>query len=99
MSPLELLEVALKLSPVNSTNEVDIQRLVSAFLQPERRNEAALSTQIKEYSRGRKEWYWKAEEAYSVGALHLAARFGLCNNLRSLLASKDRISTDINQRT
>jgi hypothetical protein len=29
----------------------------------------------------------------------MATRFGLCNSLRSLLASKDGISMDINQRT
>jgi ankyrin repeat protein len=84
----------------NQTKRVfDIQNLLSAFVEPEQRNAAALSYQISAYSRGRRMKYWKQEEAYSVTPLHMAARFGLCQVLKTLLSSKDGVSVNANQRT
>jgi ankyrin repeat protein len=77
----------------------DIQTVVTNFLHADHRNAAALSNQIREFSRGRKRHYWRHEEAYSVTSLHMAAGFGLCHTLQTLLESKERINLNVNQPT
>jgi len=78
---------------------IDLQTVLTDFLCPDRRNAAALSNQIKEFSRRRKRHYWRYQKAYSVTPLHMAAGFGLCHTLQTLLEPKERVNLSINQVT
>lgn len=49
------------------------------------RPQLACSYQIWQYAKGRREEYWKAEEAVSCNPLHMAAMFGLQNIAAALL--------------
>ncbi|CAL8581268.1 hypothetical protein XPA_006968 [Xanthoria parietina] len=49
------------------------------------RPQLACSYQIWQYAKGRREEYWKAEEAVSCNSLHMAAMFGLQNLAAKLL--------------
>ncbi|KAI9155586.1 putative ankyrin repeat protein [Paramyrothecium foliicola] len=94
------LEVRLDAKSCNHIKEVvGIQKILTDFFHPDRRNAAALSSQIREFSRKRRIHYWRPEEAYSVTPLHLAASFGLCHTLQSLLKPDKRADLNINQAT
>ena len=62
-------------------------KLAVSFL--DSRLHRAMSTQINEYLRGRREDYWIPDEVNSLTSLHVASSFGLRSAARDILASGD----------
>jgi ankyrin repeat protein len=57
-------------------------------------NAISLANQVMNFTRGRLEEYWTAEECDSISPLHAAARYGLCDII-AILLEKDRTQVNV----